>query len=87
MQGKSVACFKYLSILSVVADYTTELVVSFHNNAVHTRILRMNVYDRVALTTLDVQWKLRVCTVRHNYVDTAPVARFMHKSNNRIVVR
>jgi len=54
MQGKSVACFEYLSILNVVADYTTELVVSFHNNAVHTRILRMNVDDRVALTTLDI---------------------------------
>ncbi len=85
VQSESVACLEYLPILGIVADHATKLVISLHDNTVHPCILRINVDDRVAFAALDVEWQLRMSPIRHNNVDTAPVAWFVHKANNRIV--
>jgi len=85
VQSESVACLEYLPILGIVADHATKLVISLHDNTVHPCILRINVYDRVAFAALDVKWQLRVSPVRHDDVDTAPIAWFVHKANDWIV--
>jgi len=85
VQSESVPCLEYLPILGIVADHATELVISLHDNTVHPCILRINVYDRVAFAALDVKWQLRVSPVRHDDVDTAPIAWFVHKANDWIV--